>query len=345
MDKTAIGGIVLKLSKVQTAAYELIQADARFLYSLIDINRNSQNIKGNCMMMLQPYIGIFADGAEQWCKKVGLAAPTFSENEKAYYSALRQGHKLFEKSYDDYMALLIDKLEESDRYFYNIRSPLEKIPGYYNVGVDVCNNAFCGNTITCAMYTPVILLGNQNVGLQIRDISVIAGKLAAFFDCTKFPPYKYDNHLVIKPKDYHFFKNCPLKEKTDFEFLLFSVLCSLNYITVFINECFTEEIPQKFKFAYLEYYYLCDFIKEINAHNNTSFYLNNSLYDRNFRNCLAHYGLGQFLKETEVVENDVLKGLTDKAFNLDYFSAKEQLYNFLRSLTEQIEGTILNFTS
>ena len=87
------------------------------------------------------------------------------------------------------------------------------------------------------------------------------------------------------------------------------------------------------------------FYKRNNAHNNTSFYLNNSLYDRNFRNCLAHYGLGQFLKETEVVENDVLKGLTDKAFNLDYFSAKEQLYNFLRSLTEQIEGTILNFTS
>ena len=64
MDKTAIGGIVLKLNKVQTAAYELIQADARFLYSLIDINRNAQNIKGNYMMMSQPYIGIFADGAE-----------------------------------------------------------------------------------------------------------------------------------------------------------------------------------------------------------------------------------------------------------------------------------------
>lgn len=82
MNKTAIGGIELKLSKVQTTAYELIQADARFLYSLIDINRNAQNIKGNYMMMSQPYIGIFADGAEQWCKKVGLAAPTFSENEK-----------------------------------------------------------------------------------------------------------------------------------------------------------------------------------------------------------------------------------------------------------------------
>lgn len=296
-------------------------------------------------MMSQPYIGIFADGAEQWCKKVGLAAPTFNEDEKAYYSALRQGHKLFEKSYGDYMALLIDKLDESDKYFYNIRSPLEKILGYRNVGVDVCNNAFCGNTIICAMYTPVTLLGNQNIGLWIKNISVIVGKLAAFFNCTKLPPYKYDNNFVMKPRDYHFFKDCPLKEKTDFEFLLFSILCVINYITAFIDKCFTDEIPQKFKFAYLEYYYLCDFMKELNAHNCTNFYLDDSLYNRNFRNCLAHYGLGQFLTETEVVETDVLKGLTEKAFNLDYFSTKERLYNFLYRLTEQIEGTILNFSN
>ena len=69
---------------------------------------------------------------------------------------------MFEKSYDDYMELLIDKLGESDKYFYNIHSPLEKILVYRNVGVDVCNNAFCGSTIICAMYISGITALNKS---------------------------------------------------------------------------------------------------------------------------------------------------------------------------------------
>lgn len=57
-------------------------------------------------MMCQPYIGIFVDGAEQWCKKVGLVPPSFTAEEKVYYTALRQGHKLFEKKYLDYSKML-----------------------------------------------------------------------------------------------------------------------------------------------------------------------------------------------------------------------------------------------
>ena len=95
------------LSTVQKAAYELIQSDARFLYSLVNIQKNAKNINSNYIMMSQPYIGIFTEGAEQWCRKVGLDAPRFTEIERAYYIALRQGHKLFEKSYGDYMSSLM----------------------------------------------------------------------------------------------------------------------------------------------------------------------------------------------------------------------------------------------
>ena len=53
------------LNPVQKAAYELIQADARFFYTLTVIQRNAKNISGNYIMMSQPYIGLFTDGAEQ----------------------------------------------------------------------------------------------------------------------------------------------------------------------------------------------------------------------------------------------------------------------------------------
>ena len=56
----------IRINKVQKAAFELIQSDARFLNTIIDINTNAKNIDSNFLMMCQPYIGIFADGAEQW---------------------------------------------------------------------------------------------------------------------------------------------------------------------------------------------------------------------------------------------------------------------------------------
>lgn len=335
------GGRTMELNKVQTAAFELIQSDARFLYTISDMMQNAKNINSNYIMMCQPYIGIFTDGAEQWCKKVGLNAPTFNDAEKAYYTALRQGHKLLEKTYDDYSSLLMKHLIESDNYFYHIRSLREKIFGYYNVGTDICNGEFCGNTIICAAYMPIATLGNRNVGVTIRDMSIIVGKLSAFLGCTNFPHYRYDDNNIVTYKDYHFYNNCPLKIKNIFGFILFSVLCSINYATVFVDTYFTEEIPQKFKFAYLQYYYLCDFIKELNIRNNTQFHIDDSLKNREFRNCLAHYGLGQLLSENDIVEHDILKGLTNKVFDKDYLSTKQLLYKYLNDLSNQIKKAIL----
>ena len=48
----------------------------------------------------------------------------------------------------------------------------------------------------------------------------------------------------------------------------------------------------------------------------------------------------QFLEEIEINEKDVLKGLTEKAFNMDYFSCKDLLYKYLVDLKSQIEETI-----
>ena len=117
--------------------------------------------------MCTPYIGIFTDGVEQWCKKIGAHAPVFNKAEKEFYTALRQSHKLFEKAYEEYTLLLLGKLRESDKYFYDIRSLYEKFFGYYNVGVDYCNGEFCGNTI----YAQCICLLNYSV-MKMQEYSL-----------------------------------------------------------------------------------------------------------------------------------------------------------------------------
>lgn len=329
------------LNKVQMAAYDLIQSDARFLYTIVHIYNNAENIESNYIMMCTPYIGIFTDGVEQWCKKIGAHAPVFNKAEKEFYTALRQSHKLFEKAYEEYTLLLLGKLRESDKYFYDIRSLYEKFFGYYNVGVDYCNGEFCGNTILCAMYMPFKLLGNENAGIQLKELMAFTGEISAYILGMDIYPYSYDDKKVIaRYQDYHFYQNCPIKLKNDLGFVLFCILCSINYVIEFIDKYFVEEIPQKFKYAYLQYYYLCDFLEELNAANKTNYYINKSLQSRSLRNCLAHYGLGQFLKEQEIVDEDIMKGLTNKAFDMDYYICKNQLYKYLRDLGQQIKNDI-----
>ena len=102
----------MTLNKVQKAAYKLIQSDARFLYSLTLIQQQPMSVNSNYIMMSQPYLGLFADGAEQWCKKVGLRAPMFSEEEKRYYADLRQALKLYDLTYLEYKAILMSKFKE-----------------------------------------------------------------------------------------------------------------------------------------------------------------------------------------------------------------------------------------
>ena len=110
---------------------------------------------------------------------------------------------------------------------------------------DLCNGEFCGNTIICALNTPIKILGNENVGNTIMGMSVIAGKLAAYLGCIGYSPYNYRDSLIVSYKDYHFFKNCPLKLRTSLGLELFSILCVINYAIVFVEQFFIDEIPQK----------------------------------------------------------------------------------------------------
>ena len=81
-------------------------------------------------------------------------------------------------------------------------------------------------------------------------------------------------------------------------------------------------------------------MKELNTVNKTKYFIDSSLQDRNLRNCIAHYGLGQILGEQEIIDNDVMKGLTQKVFGMDYYTCKKKLYNCLGDLANQIKENI-----
>lgn len=329
-----------ELSKVQNAAFELIRKDAKFLITIIDICKNGKNIDSNYISMALPYLGIFADGSEQWGRKVGIGNIQFSNEEKVYYSLIRKGHKIFDKSYDELKKCLMEKLKESDDYFYSIRSDLEKIIGYYNFGVDLIQNEYCGNTILCAAYIPFSPFEPLS-GQKIKKLSEVAGSLAAFYSYGDYKSYLCNADFNVTYADFHFLNNSPIKVKSIDGFIMFCILCNINYVTAFIEEYFAEEIVQKLKYAYLQYFYLCDFVNEFNNNTNYKLEINTSMYNRAFRNCLAHYGLGQFMKEEDIDENDLMQGTTKKAFNLTYMETKKVIYGYLTDLANQIKIIIL----
>ena len=221
---------------VQNAAYDLIQSDARFVYTLTEISKNVKTYNNNFMLMSLPYLGIFADGSAQWGKKVGLQSPNFTAEEKEYYTTIRKSHKLFEKKYDEFSSLLCEELSKFDKYCCGIFPKLAKIIGYDNVGTDLYNGEFCGNTILCSVYVPIKIYDNASVGPWIRNMSVVAGKLAAFYMGNNQKPYRYNKDVALKSKDYIFYDNSPLTMNNALGIVLFSVLCSINYVIEFIDK-------------------------------------------------------------------------------------------------------------
>ena len=61
------------------------------------------------------------------------------------------------------------------------------------MGTDYCNGAVYGNTILGAMYMPFNTLEDEKIGPKIRDLSIVTGKLAAYFLDTNLEPFSYDD--------------------------------------------------------------------------------------------------------------------------------------------------------
>lgn len=183
----------------------------------------------------------------------------------------------------------------------------------------------------------------KNIGLYMEQLSVISGRLVGYYGIIDMPKRSLtiDESNKISIKDYHFYKNTPLKNNTADSLVLFSISCSINFCIYFIDNIFVEETSVKFKFAYLQYYYLCEkLIPELNGHSTYKISINKDICNRKLRNCIAHYGLQQVISEQEILD-DPMKGLTVKLLGLNYTDAKEQLYSNLKDVEMQISKSIL----
>lgn len=329
-----------ELTVQQRAAKELIQSDLRYLFTIL---KNRGFIKSNYVVSMMPYQGLVVNGAEAWVAAMNnvapgaIDAPRFTQEEKLFYDAARQSIKLWEMPYEEVYTLLRRKYVESDRHFSSLCKPIARYLHLYDIfGADLTDEGhFCGNTILDAVYLPGYDYTDSTYGPNLRDMAVIGGKYIPIFDAME--AYAVNSNLHFHDQDYGGFVKSPVGNKFSYRFVLFSILCQVNFIVHALDRYILPEVPTKLRFAYILYYYLCDMLPQINEAHGTSFTLSRDFYSQDFRNAMAHYKLGVYLKAHEVLADDPMFGLTQKAFNCDYQEVKRKIFCELKSLSTQLE--------
>lgn len=330
-----------KLTAQQRAAKELIRCDLRYLFTIM---QNRDSIDSNYIVSMMPYLSMIIDGAEAWVTAMNNAnpgaidAPRFTQNEQLFYDAARQSIKLWELPYEEVSALLEKCYDESDTYFSSLCKPIARHLRLYDIfGADLTDSGhFCGNTILGAVYLPGYNLGDSAYGPSLRDMAIIGGKYIPIFDAME--AYEIDSTLHFQYRDYGGLVKSPVGNKYSYRFLLFSILCQLNFVLYAVDQYIVPGVPTKLRFAYILYYYLCNMVPKINAKHGTAFSLNRNFYSQEFRNAMAHYKIGVYLKTYEIVPGDPMCGMTQKAFGMDFFQTMREIVGELRELADQLES-------
>lgn len=301
---------------------------------------NQEIVSPSYNVALFPYVGIITDGVEDWIKaynnstKVKIKAPVFSTEEQNFYETLRGSIKLLEGGFKDANNRLKDEYEKSDKYFSSLCKPIAKLLRLYDIyGVYFMNDICCDNTILDGYYNRLFAYGGDSK--KIKNLSEISGKYIAIFEA--FTPYKVDTKFTTKTGDYGGLIKSPFGHKYSHNFFLFSMLCQINFILIGINAFIKEEIPTKLRFSYILYYYLLKVIPDVNKELGVTLHMNNTYYSDKFRNAMAHYKLGVALQESEIIDNDIMFGLTQKYFGVDYMAVKQDIITELKSLSKQIK--------
>lgn len=158
-----------------------------------------------------------------------------------------------------------------------------------------CNEVPCDNTILDQCSSPYFQFGNSD-GQRIQNMAEMSGKYIAIFNAIEL--YSINENCSLSTKDYGGFVKSPLGCSYNVNFMLFSIMCQINFVKV-ANDLIKDEMSKKLRFSNL-FYYLCNVISSVDDLCKTSLFIGNKYYSEEFRNCMAHYKLGVALKETEL---------------------------------------------
>ena len=336
---------VYKLNNREKIVLNLIRDDALSIYSLFK-HIESRKDMANYTVALTPILGLYIEGAAKWLKsnsELKNIVPKMNSECKIFYEKLRQNTKFYGEDIVDIEKELRGQFNQADDYFsqsINIFNKAIDIHDNYGVTFLAQNNTKIpiANTIDFANLLPDFTF-DLEYAIKLKDYLFYAGsfisKILGKDLMIEKNLYKIDKKIKFVNKDYGFFMRSRIKKKYNQNFILFNLICNINFILYGLNQLIIEDVPIKLRATYLLYYYLCSINSEINDYFNTSFKIDNRYSDRTVRNALAHYGLYQALGD-DIIEDDLFGGLTNKYFNLNWINLLKELNNILLDYRDKI---------
>ena len=323
----------------QKASLALIQTDLRYLYTIYTLTANKK-LSYNYWVSCLPYFGLIIDGAEDWIEaynrssKVKLQIEEFTPEEQCFYENARSTIKLWSKPYSELYHCLKRTYIENNVYFSSLCKPIAKWLHLYDVfGVNFVNGHACSNTVLENLYIPGFAFKNFD-SKKLMAFSTIAGKYTYRLGACNAFPTNPEFHFVSK--DYGGIEKLPIGNSFSDKFVLFCILCQIQYVLYGVDDLILCECPTKLRFLYLQYYYICGFWDDLNNSLGTNFSMNEQYASEKFRNAMAHYKMGVALKPNEIICDDPLFGLTQKYFNCDYAMLKRTIKESLLRLANQL---------
>ena len=320
------------MKPTERVAFRLIRADLQFLLTIV---RNAAVSGPGYLVASLPYVGMIIDGCETWSQKIKSLqgrVPSFTEEEKQFFQELRSKIKLWETPFVD---LLNQKYDESEMHFSDVCKPIAKRLKLYDIyGTYLIDGFFCDNTILDALFVPGFHL-KQMDGSYLEAMGRVGGKMIARFGIMEKDILPIATSTKFETKDFGGFSKSPVGNEFSDKFALFSILCATNFILYGIDKYIAAETPTKLRLAYIQYYYLAQQLPQINSIFKVHFDMDTQWVDDQFRNCMAHYGLGNVLPQPDVIETDLFGGLTERLFQKDWITVKDSILSELLKLSTQ----------
>ena len=328
---------LIEFNPVEKASLYLMREDLRYVYTL---HVNLEQIKPNYYVSSLPYLGLILDGVEEWIKRYfnryfgHYNSFVLNDEEKQYISKVRSSIKFWNNSFASIYNELEKSYVESYNYFTSLSNPVYRLFKLYTIfGVDYANNSPIGNTLINKCFIPDFSFGGNNAYL-INKIGTALGNYTNLFIADK--SFTVDKQILFVSKDYGGIFKHPIGNEFNNRFVLFSLLCQLQFITIGIDRYIMKFHSTQLRFSYILYYYVCKILPEINVNLNTDFKIDKSFYSDKYRNAMAHYGLGVELEEEDLNSSDHFWGLTQKYFQCSSLELYEIIIDCINKLAGEI---------
>lgn len=299
------------------------------------------------LLALTPYICLVTNEAYDWCLRDNRTLSKFCS--KNTLEKIRAKGKLFSNdkflSYKEQVRKFENIILIEHKYFKSLTTSFWPDFLINDVGTYKDGNHYIGNTIQYVYDFNDFATKDKSIyesGQAIKNFTTeIGATLQEIITLLTGKSYQIKSSNLCSDKYDHVDFNFARTFKQIDELIIFSLRCRINFLLF----SFKKQCPQNsmlyLRMIYLTFYSLKSDLDNLKICYNAIF---DDYYEKNFRNCMAHYSLYKKIDESDIMSEVVGYGLIEKYFNMGYNDLvniiEEKLVAILHELVKNMNVTI-----